>query len=439
MQSRWDASGQIPQRLVDAGQITRFGAVDDTEGGNTNRTNIAANYTKNLGENKFVKTSVFYSNYNFELFSNFTFFLEDPINGDQIRQFENRDIFGINTTLFNTHSVKSDNDLELSYNLGFRYDDVDNIELSNTANRRTTLNTLSLGDVDETNFYLSANADFSINRWLFNAGVRLEYFNFNYTNRLSTVFDIQAIDKILALPKFNIIYNPNSRLQYYLKSGVGFHSNDSRVVIDGDADVELPLAYGTDFGLIYKPVKGLIINAALWYLFLEQEFVYVGDAGIVEPSGRTRRQGIDLSIRYQLGDHFYLNTDLTYTDPIAFDEEDGENFIPLAVDFMAAGGFTFKNLNGFSGGIRYRYITDRPANEDNSIQALGYFVLDANANYAFHHFNLGISVENLLDTEWNEAQFATESRLSTEKAPVEELHFTPGVPFFLKANLTYTF
>ncbi len=97
--SKWDASGQIPQRLVDNGTISRFGAVDNTEGGNTSRTNVAATLSKPIDENTFLKANAFYSKYQFELYSNFTFFLEDPINGDQIRQKENRDIYGMNAEL----------------------------------------------------------------------------------------------------------------------------------------------------------------------------------------------------------------------------------------------------------------------------------------------------------------------------------------------------
>ena len=97
--SKWDASGQIPQRLIDAGLISRFGAVDDTEGGKTSRTNLNVSLSKPIDENVFIKANAFYSKYNFDLYSNFTFFLEDPINGDQIHQKENRDIFGLNTEL----------------------------------------------------------------------------------------------------------------------------------------------------------------------------------------------------------------------------------------------------------------------------------------------------------------------------------------------------
>ena len=173
---------------------------------------------------------------------------------------------------------------------------------------------------------------------------------------------------------------------------------------------------------------------------LEQEFVYVGDAGIVEPSGKTQRFGLDLGLRYQINDWLFFNTDATLTKAHSIDDPKGSDYIPLAPDFTMAGGLSILNLGRFSGGIKYRFIDDRPANEDNSIIAEGYFVTDINVNYKFSkNWNIGLSIENLLDTEWNETQFATESRLQNEAESVEEIHFTPGTPFFVKGSLTYTF
>ncbi|GJM32602.1 MAG: TonB-dependent receptor [Saprospiraceae bacterium] len=438
-QSKWDASGQIPQRLVDNGTISRFGSVDDTEGGNTDRTNVLLEHTKVISNQSFVKTKAFYSKYNFELFSNFTFFLEDPVNGDQIKQKEHRNIYGIESTVFQSLSGNSQ-DITLSYGVGLRYDDVDGNELSHTLNRKTTLVPIALGNVDETNLYTFINAEFDFGKWLINPGIRADAFTFDYVNQLNTEYTSLSERKAIVSPKLNIIYNPNQHWQFFLKSGMGFHSNDTRVVVAQNGQQILPAAYGVDLGAVWKPSPRLWINAGIWYLQLQQEFVYVGDAGIVEPSGKTERQGIETGLRWQLSDYLFFDSDINYTHARAIGEPEGENFIPLAPDLTAAGGFSFHHPSGFSAGIRYRYIKDRPANEDNSIVAKGYFITDLNANYTFNKkVTIGASVENLFDQKWNEAQFATESRLFSEQESVEEIHFTPGVPFFLKASLQYHF
>ncbi len=436
--SRWDASGQIPQREVDNGNITRFGAIDDTEGGDTERTNLNVEYLGHISDKTVLKTNAFYSHYAFELFSNFTFFLEDPVNGDQIKQKEDRQIFGANTSVVH-NTFLGNTELVLTSGLGFRHDIVADVELSKTLNRKTVLNYLQLGDINQTNIDAFVNAQFDFGKLTISPALRLDYFKFLYEDKLLAEYNLQSETKSIVSPKLNMFFDAKDNLQLFLKSGIGFHSNDTRVVVNNFGEDILPRAYGLDFGSIWKPTQRLVLNTALWYLFLEQEFVYVGDAGIVEPSGKTERLGLDLGLRYQFNDWLYLDTDATFTKARSIEAPNGEDYIPLAPDFTLAGGLSINDLNGFSGGIRYRFIDDRPANEDNSIIAEGYFVTDFNLNYSFGKLTLGVAIENLFDIEWNETQFATESQLQNETNSVEEIHFTPGTPFFIKGNITYRF
>lgn len=436
--SRWDASGQIPQREVDNGNITRFGAVDDTEGGETSRTNLNVTYDKYITDNTTLKANAYYSQYAFELYSNFTFFLEDPINGDQIKQKEDRQIFGANAALNYTTFLGS-TELNLTSGFGLRHDIIDDVELSRTLNRTTTLENIQLGDINQTNIDAFVKADFEFGKFRIAPALRLDYFKFMYNDALQTNYETKSETKTIVSPKLNFYYNAKDNLQLYLKSGLGFHSNDARVVVANNGKDILPRSYGADLGTIWKPFPKLVVNSALWYLFLEQEFVYVGDAGIVEPSGKTRRYGLDLGLRYQINDWLFLDSDATYTHARSIDEPNGEDYIPLAPDFTFTGGLSIDNLNGFSGGLRFRYLNDRPANEDNSIVAEGYTVTDFNLNYRMKNITLGVMVENLFDVDWNETQFATESRLQNEAQSVEEIHFTPGTPFFIKGIITYNF
>ena len=436
--SKWDASGQIPQRLIDNGTISRFGSVDDTEGGKTSRTNFNVSWSKPIDENTFFKANAFYSNYQFELYSNFTFFLEDPINGDQIKQKEYRDIYGLNAEL-NRKTKWNDVNVLLQYGVGFRSDATTDSELSHTLNRKTVLENIKLGDIDESNMFSYVNSEFNFGKLMINPAIRLDYFKFNYQDKLNVNYTNESESKVKFSPKLNFIYSENNNLQFFVKSGIGFHSNDARVVVANNGKEILPTAIGTDIGTIWKPFPRLIVNSALWYLYLEQEFVYVGDAGIVEPSGKSKRMGAELGLRYQLNDWLYFDADANYTYARSIDEPKGENYIPLSPDFTTTGGLSFQRINGFSGGIRYRYLKNRPANEDNSIVAKGYFISDLNVNYQYKNINFGVAVENIFNTEWNETQFATESRLQNEPNSVEEIHFTPGTPFFMKGKITYTF
>lgn len=433
-QSKWNASGQIPQRAIDEGIITRFGSIDDTEGGNTNRFNLSMDLIKNIDANTSVLSQVYLTHYNFDLYSNFTFFLNDSINGDQIRQKEGRNLYGLNSKIVKNTTIAG-HETNLIGGIGLRYDDVNDVELSHTANRYTTLDTLNLGDVDESNIFAFAEMEYHVKKWLINPGIRFDYFQFDYIDKTLDPYINQSESASRVSPKFNIVFTPNTHMQFFAKSGMGFHSNDTRVITNNLTRDILPKSVGYDLGVNLKPTKNIFLNVAYWYLHLDQEFVYVGDEAVVEPSGATERNGVDVSLRYQINSWIFADVDANYSHGRYTGEPEGENFIPLAPKLTSTGGLSFKHRTGISGSLRYRFIGDRPANEDNSVVSKGYFITDANVSYTRNNWQIGFSVENLFNQDWKETQFATKSRLQWETESVEEIHFIPGTPFFAKARI----
>lgn len=436
--SKWNASGQIPDRAVKSGMISRFGSIDNSEGGNTRRTNFNIRHARQWKNNWKTTDQVYYSRYNFNLYSNFTFFLNDPVNGDEINQKENRNIYGFNTTAVKTWMM-GNKDANTEFGAGFRLDDVNGIALSK-AIRRKFIEYKQHGDVKELNAYLAWNQNLELSDKLaVNGGLRLDHFRFAYKDILAGQTSFRHQQRTIASPKLNFVYTASPTIKVYLNNGIGFHSNDTRVILNNSADDILPKVYGTDLGIIYKPARNLILKTALWHFNSEQEFVYVGDEGIVEPGGKTRRIGLDVSVRYQFASWLYGDLDLNYTKARAIDAPKGENYIPLAPSFTSIGGLSAKMKNGFSGSLRYRYINDRPANEFNTVKADGYIISDMILSYAWKKFEVTFSVENLFNGEWREAQFATESRLQFEPNPVSEIHYTPGTPRFLKIGISIRF
>jgi hypothetical protein len=433
--SNWDASGQIPTRAVSNGTITRFGSIDDTEGGKTSRTNVFLKHLQPFS-NGYFSQQAYVSHYDFNLYSNFTFYLNDPVNGDQITQAESRMIYGYKASLTNGGRLFH-RDLTTEIGAGFRMDDVNDIALSNSV-KRIFLSDVQRGDVNETNINAYINETLSLSeKWSVNAALRFDYFKFRYHDRLADTNN--SAGRAIVSPKLNLNYQINSNIQIFARTGFGFHSNDARVVTQRDGTEILPRAHGIDLGTNTKATEKLFLHAAVWYLDLQQEFVYVGDEGIVEPSGETRRTGIDFSVRYEISPWLFLDGDLNLTNPRAKNEPEGQDYIPLAPKVSSIGGLTFKMKNGWNGSLRYRYIGDRAANEDNTVVAKGYALADAVVNYTRDKYEFGLSVENILNSKWNEAQFDTESRLADEAEPVSEIHFTPGAPTFLKLKAVFFF
>jgi outer membrane receptor protein involved in Fe transport len=445
--SKWNHSGQIPDRAVESGLTDWFGSIDPTEGGETSRTNLNAQLTTVTPKNHIIKNQFFYSNYNFELYSNFTFFLNDTINGDQIRQKEGRNLFGYNGS-YSTQTSIGRTSWTTTLGGQYRQDITQGTELSHTKDRTITLERLQYGNVNEINAALYADEVIQLlSRFTVNAGMRVDYFRSQYEDLLAKSSatpgpTTKRVSQAIVSPKLNLYYTVNPTLQLYLNTGKGFHSNDARVVTAQNGRQILPGGYGSDLGVIVKPFPRLLVNAAAWYLYLQQEFVYVGDEGVVEPSGRSRRMGLDLSARYQLtnwtaGSNLFADLDLNTANPRSLDAEQGKNYLPLAPVFTSTGGLSVQAQHGFSGSLRYRYLADRPANDDNTVVAKGYFVTDLQANYNRKNYTLGLTIQNLLNARWKETQFDTESRLKGEEKPVSEIHFTPGTPFFARLSLTY--
>lgn len=437
LDSKWKASGQIPDRAVESGMIDWFGAIDPNEGGKTSRYNMNINLKTYLKNGAKLTNQFFYSKYKFELYSNFTFFLNDPINGDQIKQKEDRNIYGVNstyeksTTIFN---LKSD----IYAGIQFRYDDVNDLELSRTKDRTIITEALKLGEVNEANIGVFWAQKIYLNdKFDVTPAVRFDYFNNQYFDRL-TNDDLKSNSNIFS-PKLDFNYHLNDQVHLYSYWGKGFHSNDTRVAVLQNGKNVVPPAYGTDLGGVFKIGKNLLLQTAVWYLWLDQEFVYVGDEAVVEEGGKTQRFGLDITTRYEFLKNWFLDFNLSLAKPKSLDVPNAECYIPLAPTFVSTGGITYRKATGLNGSLRYRLMGDRAANEDKSVIAEGYFIWDGVINYTQKKWEVGLSVQNIFNTKWKETQFDTESRLYNEAESVSEIHFTPGTPFLGKLSFTYFF
>lgn len=435
--SNWNSSGEIPQRAVDQGLIGRFGYIDNKQGGYTSRTNAIVKFSTAISDKLVLENQAYYSRYFFNLHYNPTFFADDSINGDQLRQRESRDVFGYNGKITQHTYFTNGADLTSSFGAGWQLNKIYNSELSHTTNYNTVLDYIQLGDVKESilNAYIDEN--YHTGKWLFNAGVRFDYLHFDYTDKIDP--SQPARGKLAASPKLNVSYTANNNVQLYAKLGKGFHSNDAKVVASNKGIDILPAAYGADLGINWKPVPHLFVNAAVWYLYLQQELVYSADDGTFEPGDKTRREGIDLSARYQITNWLFANFDINYCKARDIQASKGNNYLPLAVPLSSTGGLNVRLRNGLNGGLSYRYMKDRPANEDNSLIAQGYLVSDFTANYTKRNYEIGLEIQNLFNTKWREAQFEVESRMKGEAQPVDDISFTPGTPFFAKLKFAVFF
>lgn len=473
--SAWDASGQLPLRAVERGQIARFGSIDDLEGGTTGRQNLNLSYEADDGTSHF-ELQGYATRYNFKLFSNFTFFLEDTVNGDMIEQTDDRTLYGLDGHYRFMHGLgKGFANTRLGG--GFRSDDID-VTLWKSPDRVRTDALVDAG-IRERNLYLWGEEELIFSSIVrLRLGLRGDYFTYNVDDRLER--DTTATlphasgyaQQAILSPKASLVVSPGPALDLFVNAGSGFHSNDARDIVLGeriselasvyrreglsDDDIDarlaaqhydpsqqsaetLPRALGGEVGLRTRLTRRLNVSAAAWVLDLDREFVYVGDGGFTELSGATRRYGLDLEARFGLTSWLSADADVNLSRGFFKDEPEDANEIALAPRVTSTGGLTIVHPIGLEGSLRYVHIGDRPANETGTVTAEGYTVFNLLAAYRFKAFKLNLVAENLFDVAWNEAQFDTESQLRGEEAPVSELHFTPGNPRNLRVGLAYLF
>ena len=448
----WYGSGQIPERAVNDGLIDRFGSLDPTEGGSTDRTMINLLY-KNRTEHGQFTFNAYYQRYGLTLYNDFTFFLVDPVHGDEIEQDDSRNILGFNTQ-YSRYFHLGNIETKSTFGGGMRTDIIQT-DLWHVQDR-VRLDQRNDDNIFETNTNLWFKQDFNINRWFrFDAALRLDYFIFQDR-------DLQPIDSSMSpinnyhptnnsgtnyqlLPgyKVNFVFSPTPYLQLYVNNGIGYHSNDARVVVPQQYH-RLPMAFSEEVGATLRLGSRAIFTGALYCLDLTDELTFDQDVPATVDLGPTRRMGADFSGRIQLTKWLTFDVDLNYsynyaTTKFLGHKADTAFYLPLAPVFTSQGGLTARDKSGLKARLGYRAMSKRPADQYNSVTALGYYVMDATIAYERKRWELSLTAENLLNTKWNEAQFATLTQLRSEAAPVTQLCYTAGTPLALKLGFSFFF
>ena len=440
--SKWDGSGEIPLRAVTDGSLNRFGAIDPYEGGNTLRTTgqLDYHYDTTSGGQFYMKAYGQY--YRLDLFTNFTFFLTDPINGDGFAQFDRRAIYGGELGFKQRGNILG---MPSIGTVGFqtRVDDV-HAKLGTQLRKQLTSTTID-SDAFSASYAPFVKAEVQPLPWLrFNGGVRGEVFTFDVNNRCATCSEQSAgqTHSGIVLPKMNMILGPWAGTEFFINYGEGFHSNDARSAVrPGSAPLSRSINY--EIGVRSRPLgpDRLELLATLWRMDIKSELVFVGDEGTTEIRGATRRQGVEVAARGQVWGPLYVNGSFTWTHA----EFRNGDAIPLAPEYIAYGAAILKWPEGLTSQLQATYMGVRPLIEDRSIKAPSWITFDLSERYLIPmrlphgRMEVFLYVQNLFNTDWEQAIFAFESRLRNEPAAVSDIHFVPGNPRTFLGGLAWYF
>ena len=455
----WHASGQLPRRAVNDGRLDRFGSVDPTEGGTSQRHQLHARAAWQPDARRDVRLLAYGVYYDLDLFSNFTFFASDPVNGDQIGQKDKRWYGGLEASYAHRATFGA-LAAEGRAAVGLRGDRIAN-QLAYTRERAFLQNVVA-DRVQLLDSYCYLETDVVWTPWLRSVvGLRFDdvYADVDdrFPSRDPALAGEGSTNDTSVGPKASLVLtpftDPGSRWRatsVFLNYGEGFHSNDARGAVRDVDPTDLAVkARGGEVGVRTRLFDRLDAALALWLLDLDSELVFVGDEGTTEASGRSRRTGLELEVRYAILDWLFLDADYTHTRARFRDEPDGADFVPLAPEWTVSSGLSVRRDDWF-GSLRVRSISARPANEDDSLTAAGYTIWDLQIGRVWRlspdwlggrvkSLTLELDVQNLFDQDYREAQFATDSRLAGEPVVVSDVSYVPGYPITVIGGIRLEF
>lgn len=442
----WDSTDQVPQRAIDSGAIDRLGLVDDSDGGDTSRYIVAVDWQRS-GVASVTRATAYGFRYDLNLFSNFTYFLDDPENGDQFEQADSRFVAGGRVT----HRCLGEwRGRTIQHTIGgqVRNDDIGTVGLYHTR-ARTRLGTIREDDVLQT-----SGAVFYQNQYQWSPFVRTELglrgdlYRFRVHSGLPQNSGTESAG--IVSPKAGVVVGPFSGTEFYANAGRGFHSNDARgstIAVDpatGELAAQVtPLvaATGAEVGIRTVALPKAQVTFTLWTLGLESELLFVGDAGTTEATGPSRRTGAEATAYYSPHPALTFDLDVAVSKSRFTDADPGQDRIPGSVQTVVSAGAVLNGWHGLFGAARWRYFGPRPLVEDNSRRSKSTSLVNLQAGHRFRNdMRLVVDVFNLFDSKASDIDYFYRSRLPGEPAQgVGDTHVHPALPRTARISLQFGF
>lgn len=446
---RWTATDQIPLRAVESGAIGRYDAIDATTGGESRRDSLSAQGFRAFGDAR-LDWSAYVIDYHLELFSNFTYALDEE-NGDQFEQYDDRRVYGGALAWSQPLPLGAEGST-LRAGVDLRHDDIDPVGLYLTTARERYA-TLREDEVRQTLAGVWTGLNSRWTGWLrTELGARWDRLEYRVRSDLAANSGSGSDD--LLSPKASVTLGPWRDTEFFVAAGRGFHSNDLRgatiavdpadpgcTVADGCLEPATPLvaATGYEVGLRTALLPRMQVAVALWRLDLDSELLFVGDGGATEATRPSRREGFELGLYARPVDGVILDADYARSRPRFTDLDPAGDRIPGAIERAASVGITAQLPSGWFAGARLRYLGPAALVEEDSVRSPSSTLLNLQAGYRWQRWRVTAAVYNALGERSNDITYFYESRLPGEAEPVADIHFHPVEPRALRVTLEARF
>lgn len=446
---KWKSTDQVPQRAVDSGLISRYGNLDPTDGGNSQRYSLSFDWVRNEGRTT-TRANAYAGFYDLDLFSNFTFYLDSFARGDTLGdQFEQKDHrwFLGGELARDWHFDAMGQEQRFTLGMQLRTDIITGLGLYNTSQRQRW-NTVRQDDITQSTYGMYAEAELKPMRWLrIIPGLRGDLFQFN-VEKSNLPENAGSLTKGIVSPKLSMVFGPWAKTEFYVNAGMGFHSNDARGVnITTDPNTGLPAdrvsplvrTYGAEIGIRNESIPKLVNTLSFWMLHSDSELIYTGDAGTTEPGAASLRQGIELSSYWRPEDWVMVDIEATLTNAHLVNTSPSNQKIPNSIPYTFNGGVTLGGAQGFFGSLRARYFAPRPLDSVVDVKTRESLQVNARLGYRRNNWEIAMDCLNLLNRSDYDVAYYYASQLKNDAAPVDGVHVHPIEPRMFRLSVTYRF
>ena len=445
-QNKWNSTDQVADRAISSGAISRFGATDPTDGGQTHRYSLAADW-QSVGVDSVTRVTAYAVDSSLKLFSDFTYYLDDPVDGDQFEQTDKRVVTGLKASRQWSASWFG-RETQTTVGLQVRNDNIAENGLFHTRAQQV-LDTVRLDRILQTSgaLYLESSIRWS-EKLRTVVGLRQDYYLFHVrSDDPANSGDDRAS---LLSPKISLALGPWAKTELYANAGYGFHSNDARgTTITEDPRTHHPVprvtplvpAKGAEIGLRTVLIPHLQTTVSFWGLQIGSELVFTGDAGTTEASRPSRRTGIEVANYWSPFKNLVFDADVASSKARFRDSNPAGDHIPGAVETVLSAGVSVNDLSGFFGSLRLRYFGPRPLIEDNSVWSKSSTLVNAQLGYEIAKGSrLAVDVLNVFNVRVSDIDYFYTSRLPGEPSQgVADIHTHPAEPRAARVSLTYAF
>ena len=442
----WASTDQVPLRAVTSGQIGRFGNLDESDGGRSFRYTAVAD-AQHSGKSRSTRGTAYVVRYGMNLFQNFTYFLDNPVDGDQFEQVDRRTIVGGRLS-YRRLGHLGERHTESAFGVELRHDGIDEVGLYDTKARRR-LSTVRQDDVSQTSVGIFAQSEIEWTRVLRTTlGLRGDVYQFDVSS-LNPLNSGAQSDAILS-PKLSVVLGPWGGTEFYGNAGLGFHSNHGlgvTLAVDprsGQPATPVPplvRARGAEVGLRTVRIPGLQSTVALWTLGFDSELLFIGDTGSTEAGRPSRRAGIEWTNYAHPTEWLTVDLDLAFSWSRFTDDDPAGNTIPGALGRVIGGGVTVEPPGPAFASLRVRHFGPRALLEDRSVESEATTLVNGQVGYQIsRQATLAIELFNLFDAEVSDIDYFYASRLAGEPVMgVEDVHTHPALPRAARIVLRFTF